>query len=347
MSKVWFITGSSRGLGRALTEAVLEAGHQAVATARRPEQLVDLTEAHGDRLRAVKLDVTLPAEAERAVAAVTETFGRIDVLVNNAGYGFVGAFEEMTADEFRGQIDTNFWGVVNVTRAALPHLRKQGSGHIIQITSAGGRIAIPGLSGYHAAKFAVEGFSESLASEIKPLGLKVTIVEPGGFRTDWAGASMAYAKPIEAYASTVHVFRDYVQANDGLQAGDPRKAAAAILLIAAMSQPPLRLVLGSDALTLLGHAYKDSAQELERWAHLSASTDIDAYAGRDVAEIEFYNQPNPTFTALHVNLQDPSSPSIGLQALGIDPRPCRRAACAALWSTGRVVAPSNTSHSAL
>jgi len=177
VSKIWFITGSSRGFGRALVEAVLVAGDKVVATARKPEDLADLSESYGDQVRAVKLDVTSPAEVARAVAAALDAFGHIDVVVNNAGYGFFGAFEEMSTDEFKGQIDTNFWGVVHVTRAVVPILRRQGFGHIIQITSTGGRRAVPGLSGYHAAKFAVEGFSEALAQEIKPLGLKVTIVE--------------------------------------------------------------------------------------------------------------------------------------------------------------------------
>jgi NAD(P)-dependent dehydrogenase (short-subunit alcohol dehydrogenase family) len=180
MSKVWLITGSSRGLGRAFTEVILEAGHLVVATARKPEQLANLSQTYGDRVRTVTLDVTSPAEVQKAVAATKEAFGRIDVVINNAGYGFVGAFEEMTADEFKGQIDTNFWGVVNVTRAVLPVLREQGFGHIIQVSSVGGRLGVPGLSGYNAAKFAVEGLSEALAQEIKPLGLKLTIVEPGG-----------------------------------------------------------------------------------------------------------------------------------------------------------------------
>jgi NAD(P)-dependent dehydrogenase (short-subunit alcohol dehydrogenase family) len=185
-----------------LVETVLAAGDKVVATARRPEELADLANTYGDKVRTVKLDVTSPADVEKAVGAATAAFGRIDVVVNNAGYGFIGAFEEMTDAEFKGQIDTNFWGVVHVTRAVVSILRKQGSGHIIQVTSIGGRNAVPGLSGYYAAKFAVEGLSEALAQEVKPLGIKVTIVEPGGFRTDWAGASMAYAKSLEAYAPT-------------------------------------------------------------------------------------------------------------------------------------------------
>ena len=282
MSKVWFITGSSRGLGRALTEAVLEAGHQVVATARQPEQLTDLGKTYGKRLRAVKLDVKSPAEAEKAVTAAMEAFSHIDVVVNNAGYGFTGAFEQMSPDEFKGQIDTNFWGVVHVTRAVLPVLRKQGSGHIIQITSVGGRSALPSLSGYHAAKFAVEGFSESLAQEIRPLGLKLTLVEPGGFRTDWAGASMAYAKPMAAYAPLMDTIRGYREKHSGQQAGDPRKAAKVILQLVEMKEPPLRLPLGNDAMAILRHGYKTNAEALERWSDLTKSTDFDGLNESDV-----------------------------------------------------------------
>ncbi|HEY0944643.1 MAG TPA: oxidoreductase [Opitutaceae bacterium] len=274
-NKIWFITGSSRGLGRALTEAVLEAGHSVVATARRPEQLNALVARHGARIRPVALDVTSPTDAEKAIAAALAAFGRIDVLVNNAGYGFNGAFEEMTPAEFAAQIDTNFWGVVHVTRAALPVLRRQGHGHIFQITSVGGRITVPGMSGYHAAKFAVEGLSEALAQEIKPLGLKLTIIEPGGFRTDWAGASMAFAKPIEAYRGTVGVMREYHEQHTGEEPGDPRKAAAALLQVADHAAPPLRLLLGNDAMAFARRGYQQSLEELDRWAALTQSTDFD------------------------------------------------------------------------
>lgn len=275
MNKIWFITGSSRGLGRALVETVLAAGDKVVATARKPEELADLAKVHGDKIRTVKLDVTSVDDVEQAVAIALGSFGHIDVVVNNAGYGFTGAFEEMTPEQFKGQIDTNFWGVVHVTRAVLPILRKQGSGHIIQITSIGGRIAVPGVSGYHAAKFAVEGLSESLAQEIKPLGLKLTIVEPGGFRTDWAGASMAYATPLDAYAPTVGVVRGYMANHAGQQPGDPLKAAQAILKLVDLAEPPLRLPLGNDAMAFLRNGYKTSAEELERWADLTQSTDFD------------------------------------------------------------------------
>ncbi len=296
MNKIWFITGSSRGLGRALTQAVLSAGHSVVATARRPEQLEDLVVRYGSKILPVHLDVTSPTDAERAVKSSVEAFGRVDVLVNNAGYGFSGAFEEMTPAEFAGQIDTNFWGVVHVTRAALPVLRRQGHGHIIQITSIGGRIGVPGLSGYNAAKFAVEGFSEALALEIRPLGLKLTIVEPGGFRTDWAGSSMSYAKPIAAYAPTVAVMRNYLESHTGREPGDPRKGAAAILQLAGQASPPLRLVLGNDALALGRHNYQQNLEELERWASVSQSTDSDGLETSTfhpkVAELLAYPGPN-------------------------------------------------------
>ena len=262
-------------MGRTLVEAILAAGDKVIATARKPEELKDLSATYGESIRAVKLDVTSPADVKKAVATAVEAFGRIDVLINNAGYGFLGAFEEMSDEEFKGQMETNFWGVVNVTRAILPHLRQQGSGHIIQITSVGGRSAFPGLSGYHAAKFAVEGLSEALALEVKPLGLKVTIVEPGGFRTDWAGASMAFAKPMEAYAPTIGFMREQLKLRDGNQPGDPRKAAEAILKLVDMPEAPLRLPLGNDAMAVLRNGYKTSAEELERWAEITKSTDFD------------------------------------------------------------------------
>jgi NAD(P)-dependent dehydrogenase (short-subunit alcohol dehydrogenase family) len=286
MNKIWFVTGSSRGLGRTLVEAILAAGDRVIATARKPEELKDLSATYADSIRAVKLDVTSPADVEKAVATAVEAFGRIDGLINNAGYGFLGAFEEMSDDEFKGQIDTNFWGVVNVTRAILPHLRQQGSGHIIQITSIGGRSAFPGFSGYHAAKFAVEGLSEALALEVKPLGIKVTIVEPGGFRTDFAGASMAFAKPIEAYAPTVGAMRGYMEAHDGKQPGDPRKAAMAIMKIVDLAEPPLRLPLGNDALAFLRYGYKNSTEEVERWAEITESIDFDGLTAIGPAVLE-------------------------------------------------------------
>jgi NAD(P)-dependent dehydrogenase (short-subunit alcohol dehydrogenase family) len=281
-SPVWLITGSSRGLGRALAEEALAHGNNVVASARTVAALAPLVAEYGDQILAVKHDVTDPAAADATVAAALAAFGRIDVLVNNAGYGFIGAFEEMTPAEFEGQIDANFWGVVYTTRAAVPVMRKQRTGRILQVTSIGGRFANAGLSGYHAAKFAVEGFSEALAQELAPLGVKVTIVEPGQFRTDWAGSSMAFAAEMPEYATSVGLIRQMLAAREtgaagGAPAGrgDPCKAATAILRIAEMPEPPLRIVLGTDGLFLLQNIYERDLRGLTQCEALSASTDYD------------------------------------------------------------------------
>src|SRR5580704_14079677 len=186
-SKTWLITGSSRGLGRAFAEGALEAGHRVVATARNPLQLNDLVSRYGDRVRVLPLDVTSEAQAQHAIDTAIETFGALDVLVNNAGYGNVCPVEDTSLDDFRAQIETNLFGVIIMTKAALPFFRARRAGHIIQVTSIAGRIGPIGRAPYAAAKFGVEGFSETLAKEVGPLGVKVTIVEPGGFRTDFAG----------------------------------------------------------------------------------------------------------------------------------------------------------------
>src|SRR5262245_491708 len=241
MTQTWLITGSSRGLGRALAEAVLAAGHNVVATARDPEQMRDLVDAHPDRARAVALDVTDREAAAAAVAATVEAFGRLDVLVNNAGYANVNSIEDFAEEDFRAQLETNLWGVINVTRAALPVLREQGSGHIIQVSSVGGRVTTPGIGPYQTAKWAVEGFSGVLAKEVEPLGIKVTIVEPGGFRTDWAGASMTMHDVRDAYRPTVGAMAEYRE--HAVALGDPAKGAQAILRIANEEQPPLRILL--------------------------------------------------------------------------------------------------------
>lgn len=278
MKKVWFITGSSRGLGRAITEAVLEAGHSVVATARRPEQLDALVERYGARIHPVAMDVADPSAVQQAVTAGWQAYGRLDVVLNNAGYGDTEAFEEMTPESFAGHLDTNFWGVVNVTRAVLPRLRRQGHGHLIQISSIAGRLTVPGMSAYSAAKFAVEGFSESLAQEIKPLGLHLTLVEPGGFRTDFAETAKGSVTPMAEYAATVSGIRDYLRNQGGRQPGDPRKAAQVILQLASQENPPLRLPLGSDALALLRQRYQESLDELNRHAAVTRSTDFDDVA---------------------------------------------------------------------
>lgn len=199
MPQVFFLTGSGRGLGRSISEAVLSAGHSLVATARNPDSLADLVSRYGDQILPVALDVTDPDAAQAAVSLGVERFGRLDVVVNNAGYANLASVEDMTLPDFRAQVDANLFGVVNVTKAVLPFLRSRGSGHIIQVSSVGGRLATAGLAAYQAAKWAVGGFSEVLAREVGPLGIKVTVLEPGGMRTDWAGSSMKVprsARPI-------------------------------------------------------------------------------------------------------------------------------------------------------
>jgi NAD(P)-dependent dehydrogenase (short-subunit alcohol dehydrogenase family) len=271
---VFFLTGSSRGLGRAIAEAVLEAGHQIVATARRPEQLDDLVAAHPDQVLALALDVTDPAAAEAAIAAGRERFDRIDVVVNNAGYANLAAVEDIDPDDFRAQVDTNLFGVVNVTKAALPVLREQGGGHVIQVSSIGGRLATAGLSAYQSAKWAVGGFSSVLAKEVEPLGIKVTVLEPGGMQTDWAGSSMS-VPPISApYQPTVGAMAA-MHNGDNIMLGDPAKVAQVVLGIAAIDDPPLRLILGSEAYAYATAAARAQTESDERWHDLTVSTDRD------------------------------------------------------------------------
>ena len=277
---VFFLTGSSRGLGRAIAEAVLDAGHQLVATARNPESLDDLVAAHPDRVLALALDVTDPAAAEAAVAAGREHFGRIDVVVNNAGYADLAAIEDVDPDAFRAQIDTNLFGVVNVTKAALPVLREQGGGHVIQVSSVGGRMATPGLAAYQSAKWAVGGFSSVLAAEVTPLGIKVTVLEPGGMQTDWAGSSMSVPPISDPYQPTVG--RSAAMHNtETLALGDPAKVAQVVLQVAAMDDPPLRLILGSEAYTYATAAARAQAESDERWHDLTVSTDRDDATAAD------------------------------------------------------------------
>jgi NAD(P)-dependent dehydrogenase (short-subunit alcohol dehydrogenase family) len=275
MGKIWLVTGSSRGFGRSLAEAILRHGDCVVATARNLETLKDLQAEYGDRILPFRLDVTDAAQGKAAIAAAVKTFGRLDVLVNNAGYALMGAVEELSDGQFAGQINANFWGVVHMCRAALPVMREQRSGYIMQFSSVGGRQANPGLSAYQAAKFAVEGFSEALAQEIKPLGIRLTVIEPGGFRTDWGGESMAFAQPMVEYAPTAGAVAGYIRANAGHEPGDPSKAAQVLLQLAEMAEPPLRLPLGSDAVGILREIYRKNLVLLEEWAALSESTDFE------------------------------------------------------------------------
>jgi NAD(P)-dependent dehydrogenase (short-subunit alcohol dehydrogenase family) len=275
MSQVWLITGSSRGLGRALADAVLAAGHKLVATARNPAQLADLIERYGDQVRTVALDVTNEQAAVDAVAVATKAFGRLDVLVNNAGYGDISPIEDTSLDEFRAQIETNLFGVINVTKAALPLMREQRAGHILQFSSVGGRIGPVGRAPYAAAKWGVEGFSEVLSKEVGPFGVKVTIIEPGGFRTDFAGSSTAIREGRPEYDSTVGKTARFQRDYNGKQPGDPAKAAAAVLHIASLNDPPLRLLLGSDAVHFVEQNDLAKMDSDRKWKDLSVSTDME------------------------------------------------------------------------
>ena len=278
MTRVWLITGSSRGLGRALAEATLVAGHRLVATARDPARLADLVERYPDQIRPFALDVTDPHAACDAVSAAIESFGRLDVLVNNAGYGNVSPIEDTSLAEFRAQIETNLFGVINVTKAAIPRMREQGSGHIIQLSSVGGRVGAMGRAPYSTAKWGIEGFSEVLAKEVGPLGIKVTIIEPGGFRTDFAGSSTTIAQDNPVYAATVGAVARFQREYNGAQPGDPSKAAAAIIRVAGLDEPPLRLLLGSDAVRAVGDAERARIEADRKWQALSESTDFEAKA---------------------------------------------------------------------
>jgi len=295
MPKVWLITGSSRGLGRELARAVLDAGHRLVATARKVDDLRDLAARYEGAVRPVALDVTDAAAARAAVAVAASAFGRLDVVVNNAGYANVNSIEDMAEDDFRAQIETNFFGVVNVTRAALPMLRAQRDGHIVQVSSIGGRGASPGLGAYQSAKWAVGGFSEILAKEVGPLGIRVTVVEPGGMRTDWAGSSMRIDEIRSDYQATVGARSSHLRENADAMRGDPAKVAQAILRIASENEPPVRLLLGSDAVFLAGANAVARAEEDAKWKALSLSTDVDGLG--DFADTPIGRMLTPKKTA--------------------------------------------------
>ncbi|MBG7702911.1 SDR family NAD(P)-dependent oxidoreductase [Streptomyces sp. MC1] len=277
MSRTWLITGASRGFGRALAEAVLEAGDRLVATARRPEQLEPLVTLYGDRVLPVALDVTDVAAARRAVQSAVDVFGTLDVVVNNAGYANSAPIEEMAEDDFRAQFEANFFGVVNVTRAALPVLRAQRSGTFFQFSSLGGRVGgTPGMGAYQSAKFAVEGFSEVLANEVAPFGVRVVIVEPGAFRTDWQGSSMELHPVGPDYEETVGAMNKYRSENNGTQPGDPVRAAKVLIDVVNDDDPPRRLLLGAAAVTAALEAGEARAVETRKWAAASAAADFPA-----------------------------------------------------------------------
>ncbi|GAA5139932.1 SDR family NAD(P)-dependent oxidoreductase [Pseudonocardia adelaidensis] len=275
MERIWLVTGAGSGLGHAISRAAVEAGDAVVLTDRAAGGERDLTSAHPDRTAFIELDITDSARIDAVVAEVVERYGRIDVLVNAAGRAHYGAVEETTERELRSLMELHFFGPAVLTKAVLPHMRQQGSGAIVQLSSLAGAISSPGLSAYSAGKFALEGHAVALAQEVAPLGIKVLIVEPGSFRTNFGGAAVSESTPISAYDGTVRVQRAALASIAGKQAGDPAKAAAAILTALAADETPLRLPLGNDALDILTAAAQKTRDDQLAWESVIRSTDVD------------------------------------------------------------------------
>jgi NAD(P)-dependent dehydrogenase (short-subunit alcohol dehydrogenase family) len=273
MAKVWLITGSGNGLGREIAEAALAAGDSVVAGTRRTEELAPLVAQYGERVKPVTLEVREEAAAKAAVQLAVDSFGRLDVLVNNAGYGQFAPFEQMSGEDFQAVVDTCFYGVVYTTRAAVPVMRKQKSGHIFQVSSVGGRMAIAGNTPYHAAKWAVGGFSDALAMEVAPFGVKVCTLEPGGIRTNWARrAGQNAPELLPDYEASVGSIFKLLRSVEGREEGDPRRIAEVIVQLANSDEMPLRLVLGVDAERRVHQVEAARASEAERWRNLTEST---------------------------------------------------------------------------
>ena len=274
-SPVWFITGCSTGLGRALAEAVLQHGHRVVVTARNPAQIHDIVARYPQTSLALQLDVASYAQIRLAAGAAEKAFGQVDVLVNNAGYGYLAAVEEGEEQKFRDMFETNFFGLAALIRRVLPGMRARGHGHIINISSVGGLIGNPSAGYYNASKFAVEGLSEALALEVAPLGLHVTVVEPGPFRTDWAGRSLKQvSNPIDAYAKTSGARRAQISGYSGKQAGDPARAAQAIIRVVESDAPPMNLVLGKDGLKRVREKLDKFTESLRQWETVTVGADF-------------------------------------------------------------------------
>ena len=275
MSKVWLVTGSASGLGREITIKALEAGHRVVATARNVDQLDDLVTSYGSRVRPVRLDVTNEREGIAAVGVAISAFGRLDVLVNNAGFGETRPFEEVSSDDFHRVVDTNFFGVVNLTRAALPGMRQQKSGHIIQISSVGGRSALAGNAAYVASKWAVGGFTETVALEVAPFGVKVTAIEPGGMRTNWGKRAFGKVPSmLPDYDSSIGETVRQLEAYWGNEPGDPAKVAQVVVGVAEADRLPPHILLGSDAYQVALGADAARSAATERWRAVSTWTDV-------------------------------------------------------------------------
>jgi NAD(P)-dependent dehydrogenase (short-subunit alcohol dehydrogenase family) len=274
-SRVWFITGSSSGFGALLARELLRRGDRVIATARNASQIDDLPTLYPDTARVFTLDVTKPAEIEAIGRLAPTVFGHVDVLVNNAGYGVNGAIEEVSEDEFEPMFQTNIYGLIRTTRAFLPHFRERRSGHIINLSSIGGLIGGAGWGFYNVTKFAVEGFSEALAAEMKPLGVHVTVVEPGPFRTDFLGRSgKLAAKELPEYKDTAGKAREYLKTQAGKQPGDPQKAVEAIITVTESPNPPLHLILGKIALTRFRDKLEQWKKEMATWESLTLGSDF-------------------------------------------------------------------------
>ena len=284
MSKVWLVTGSASGLGRDIAEAVLASGDRLLATARDPQRVNDLVDRYGEQVSTAPLDVSDEAAAKGAVAKAVDVFGRLDVLVNNAGYGDTAPFEQVNSERFRALVETNFFGVVSMTRAAIPIMRKQQSGYILQISSVGGRLATPGGAAYHAAKWAVGGFTEAIAQEVAAFGVKVCALEPGGMRTNWGNRAHADIPILlPEYEPTVGALVKNLETYWGHETGDPAKVAQVILQLATKEQLPAHLLLDSDAVQYARLAQDKRESDAEAWVDVSTSTDAEGVQGEQLA----------------------------------------------------------------
>jgi NAD(P)-dependent dehydrogenase (short-subunit alcohol dehydrogenase family) len=277
MSKVWFITGCSTGFGRELAKEVLASGYRAVVASRNTDDVKDIVEQYPETAIAVKLDVTKPDEIAASIEQATQKFGQIDVLVNNAGIGYFGAIEESEEDEVRRMFEINFFGLAKMTNAVLPGMRKQRSGHIVNVASIGGLVGFPGVGFYNATKFAVDGYSEALSKETAPLGIKVTVIAPSGFRTDWAGRSANDTQhKIDDYNATAHTNQGAIRGYSGKQPGDPVRAAKAIVKAVEAEHPPLRLLLGAAAMKGARNKLTELQRDFDAWADTTVGADFPA-----------------------------------------------------------------------
>jgi NAD(P)-dependent dehydrogenase (short-subunit alcohol dehydrogenase family) len=274
---VWLITGCSTGIGREIATVALEQGHQVAVTARDASRVEDFLDRFETRALSLALDVTDPAQCAAAVARTEQAFGRVDVLVNNAGYGYLAAIEEGEEPEVRAMFETNFYGALAMIKAALPGMRARRSGYILNISSMAGLVANPGTGYYSATKFALEGLTEALSREVAPFGIRVSLIEPGPFRTDWAGRSMKQVgAPIDAYADTVGQRRAFIVSMHGRMPGDPRRAAEAIVSLEKLTSPPLRLLLGKPVLDMMRGKLREMEQTLSEWESVTLGADYPA-----------------------------------------------------------------------